>query len=192
MLDERRGDEIRVVRGVVVGHEDAGELALVDDGEREAAVAALELHRHAVDQKCAVHGIGEVFRRGERAVRLQQATVAFELPDGERVPETALRDGELRDAFHELRVVRLEQREVRLVVHKLYRRGHLAPALCGLKFYERSVPREVAGDEHFPAFQHGPDGALRLRLFLPPRAEEVPRLAGDIHAHDAEFFLCVE
>src|SRR5207249_1083410 len=106
--------------------------------------------------------------------------------DGEDVADFRVRDAERLQPLEKGRVVRFEQREIRLVIDDLNARRHLQPAFRSLEFHIIRIAHELRRDEHAIAGQHGADSSAREWRTLSPRACKVPSLIGYIHADDGK------
>jgi hypothetical protein len=190
VLDDGRRDELRLVRGVVVTLEDAGELAVLHRRDGVARVAHLELRRDLVGEKRRViDRVVDHLDGRERAVGHEEIAVVLELPHADLVADFCHRDADRFDGAQEFLIVGLEQREVALVVHDIDFRGNLVRAICGFEFHERRVGDKLRGDEHAVVREHGTDRPARKRRTFAPRLAEIPRLVRDVHADDRERFF---
>ena len=189
MRDDRCGQHVHVLAARIVAHQQARELAVLDDGRGETPLAVLERQAKLVEQKSgAFELVVSDFDGGDWAGGRDQRVVAFELQDVDAVAHHGVESQVQRlQAVEEVVGGRLEQCEVGLVVDgEHFRVGFLA-ALGALQFDVAVVGDELRGHEHAVAGDHRPEAVVLARILLRPRTEEIVVLIRGVDSDHGEF-----
>ena len=191
MRDHRRGQHVHALRARIVAHQDAGELAFLDDGRGKAAFLVLERQAQAVDEeRRALQLVAGDLNGRDGAGRGDERVVALQLEDVDAVANDGVLDEfERRDAGEEVLGVWFEQGEVGLVVDVRHARVGLLAALGAFEFDVVVVGHELRGDEHAVTGDDRAEAVEHARVLLRPGPEEIVILVGRVHAHDGRVGL---